>query len=219
MARKIIIGDIHGCNEELTELLQLVGPGRDDMLISVGDIVDRGPDSKQVFNFFRDRRNSLVLLGNHERKHLRGSLSFSQQSTAKQFGGNYEAALTVMGNFPCYYEDNDLIVVHAALNPAEPMEVQREDVLCGTMGGEKYLKSLYAGKKWYEEYRHLKPVVFGHHVTGKKPFIYRDTIFGIDTGACHGGWLTALCLPDFKFYSVKSRANYWSRANQNRKGR
>ena len=214
VARKIIIGDIHGCNEELADLLQLIGPGQGDMLISVGDIVDRGPDSKKVFNFFRDRENALVIRGNHEHKHLRGALSFSQQLTVRQFGGDYEAARTVMGTFPCYYEDDDLIVVHAALNPAEPMEAQREEVLCGTMGGERYLKALLAGKKWYEEYRRFKPVVFGHHVTGKKPFIYKDKIFGIDTGACHGGWLTALSLPDFKFYSVKSRDNYWSRVNQ-----
>jgi len=46
---------------------------------------------------------------------------------------------------------------------------------------------------------------------GKKPFVYQDSIFSIDTSACHGGWLTAITIPAFEIYSVKARENYWSR--------
>src|SRR4051794_14053788 len=55
MSRHIIIGDIHGCYKELLELLAHVGATDEDILVSVGDLVDRGPDSPAVLNFFRER--------------------------------------------------------------------------------------------------------------------------------------------------------------------
>ena len=68
--RKFIIGDIHGCFDELIELTQKVGLTADDLLISLGDIVDRGNKSKDVYEYFLNRPNSIVLIGNHERKHI-----------------------------------------------------------------------------------------------------------------------------------------------------
>jgi len=68
MKRKIIIGDIHGYYDELIGLLNQICPPADDLLISVGDIVDRGPKSLQVIDFFQVRENAVVLTGNHERK-------------------------------------------------------------------------------------------------------------------------------------------------------
>jgi hypothetical protein len=39
--------------------------------------------------------------------------------------------------------------------------------------------------------------------------IWKDRVFGIDTGCCHGRALTGLLLPDFRVVSVPSRANHW----------
>jgi len=55
------IGDIHGNYIELLELSNLMPPGE---FISVGDIIDRGPNSKKVIEFFM--KNGRVILGNHE---------------------------------------------------------------------------------------------------------------------------------------------------------
>ena len=211
MLRKIIIGDIHGCYDELLDLLNQIGPAENDVIISVGDFIDRGPKPVQVFNFFHNRANSIVLMGNHERKHVRGVLSLSQKITRHQFGRDYTKAKSWMMTFPYFIEDNDFIVVHAALQPGVPIKDQQEDILCGTMSGERRLKELLDGKKWNEAYNGTKPVIFGHKVVGKAPLIYKDRIFGIDTGACHGGWLTAITVPEFRIYSVKARENYWSR--------
>ena len=76
--RTIVIGDIHGCFRELLELLAVVGITEADRLISLGDIVDRGADSVQVYDFLKNRPNTIVLMGNHERKHLRQTLSYAQ---------------------------------------------------------------------------------------------------------------------------------------------
>ena len=211
MKRKIVIGDIHGCYDELLDLLDRIGPAEDDFLIPLGDIIDRGPRSTQVFNFFQSRRNTVVLMGNHERKHVRGVLSLSQKITRHQFDRDYTRAKSWMMTFPYFIEDNDVIVVHAALQPGISIENQQEDILCGTMSGERRLKALLNGKKWNEAYNGIKPVIFGHKVVGKTPLVYKDKIFGIDTGACHGGWLTAITVPEFRIYSVKARQNYWSR--------
>lgn len=43
--RTIVVGDIHGCMAELMALLEEVSFGPEDLLVAVGDLVDRGPDS------------------------------------------------------------------------------------------------------------------------------------------------------------------------------
>lgn len=43
MTRDIAIGDIHGCDQELLDLLEAAGATERDRIISVGDVVDRGP--------------------------------------------------------------------------------------------------------------------------------------------------------------------------------
>src|SRR4051812_43600965 len=65
-----VIGDVHGCYRELCELLDLLGPTRDDRLIFVGDLVVRGPDNASVVRLFTESRlpNTTVLLGNNEEK-------------------------------------------------------------------------------------------------------------------------------------------------------
>ncbi len=71
--KTLLIGDIHGCYTELLDLVEQAGLSGDDRIIALGDIVDRGPDTPQVLEFFRSRPKSLLLMGNHERKHIRWS--------------------------------------------------------------------------------------------------------------------------------------------------
>ena len=75
MARALVIGDVHGCLEELHELLALLDPSPGDRLFFLGDLVDRGPDSLGVVRLVRDlihqHPGSVALCGNHEDKWLR----------------------------------------------------------------------------------------------------------------------------------------------------
>jgi predicted phosphodiesterase len=73
--RLVAIGDIHGCLQELEELLQLIQPSAKDLIVFLGDLVDRGPDSKGVVDCVRELQLTypyvFSVLGNHDEKHVR----------------------------------------------------------------------------------------------------------------------------------------------------
>jgi serine/threonine protein phosphatase 1 len=209
--RTIAIGDIHGCYTELQQLLAKVKITEADCLISLGDIVDRGPDSVKVYDFLKDRPNTVVLMGNHERKHLLQTLSYSQDIVKVQFGERYPEFVEWVDHLPYYYETDTAIFVHAAVEAGIPITEQREEVLCGCTAGEKYLQKHYGETYWSQLYTDPKPVIFGHHVTGDHPLVIDQRVFGIDTGACHGGRLTALILPSFEIIQVQASQDYWQR--------
>jgi hypothetical protein len=74
MPKTYIIGDVHGCIDEIKELMQLLSPSTYDQLIFIGDLIDRGPDSsgvvRQVVQWSK-QMNVKLILGNHEEKFLR----------------------------------------------------------------------------------------------------------------------------------------------------
>ena len=210
MQKTLIIGDIHGCHAELLELLAKAGIGDEDLVVSVGDLVDRGPEPGEVVDWFRARENSVVICGNHERKHVRGVLSYSQQITRLQIGARYEEQVRWMAGLPYHWEREDVRVVHWGLFPGVPLAEVPEDVRAGTASGDARLKERFGEGPWYEHYQDDVPVVFGHAVVGPEPLVIRDRIFGIDTGACHGMRLTGLLLPELKLISVPARRDHWA---------
>ena len=218
---KIIVGDIHACTAELEELLDKIGFSPDDQVIALGDIFDRGPDNRGILRLFTENPQFLTLRGNHERKHLlidegRCKAALSQLITREELGEDYPGLLSFARNLPLYIELDEAILVHGALEPGIPFEKQDEKVLVSSIGGEKYLQKL--GRPWYESVDFGKPVIFGHKVY-ETPFIFKNRVYGIDTGCYRGGRLTAIVLPDFRIYSVKAKENYWKKNIDNYKAR
>lgn len=211
MPNTLIIGDIHGCYAELLDLLDRAAIGADDLLVSVGDLVDRGPDPGPVVELFRARAGSVVLCGNHERKHVRGVFSYSQQITRLQLGARYEDDVRWMAGLPYHWERPDVRVVHWGHFPGVPLELVPEDVRAGTTSGDARLRERYGERPWYDFYEDDVPIAFGHAVVGPEPLVIRDRIFGLDTGACHGMRLTGLLLPAMRLVSVPARADHWAR--------
>lgn len=212
--RTLIIGDIHGCYSELLDLCDAAALGADDIVVSVGDLVDRGPDPAGVVRWFRARANAVVLMGNHERKHVREVFSYSQEVTRVQMGDDYADAVAWMRDLPYFYETADVRVVHAACIPGTPLAETPEAILAGTTSGEAQLKKLFTAGWWHEHYTDAKPIVFGHHVTGPEPLLRDGKVFGIDTGCVHGHRLTALSVPEMKLYSVPSSGDHWKEIAQ-----
>jgi hypothetical protein len=211
----LVIGDIHGCFEEFQDLLDKAGLAEDDVIISLGDCVDRGPGTPAALRYFMEQPGTRMILGNHERKHLRGArqelqLARSQQISRLQFGDEYDQALSFMSSLPLYLELPEALLVHAYFEPGVPVADQHPSVLCGTRGGEWYLKGQYE-RPWYELYDGEKPLLVGHeNYTGDiQPLVHEDRVFGLDTACVTGKALTGLLLPSFRFVSVRSRADHW----------
>lgn len=214
----LLIGDIHGCWDELQELLDRAALAPDDEIIALGDIVDRGPDTVKVLDFFMQRPNARTLQGNHERKHVasfegRVRPAFSQQISRLQLGEErYPADCAFMDGLPLHIELDEALLVHGMLETGVPLAEQRDVVLAGTLTGQKYMEKNYE-RPWTEMYDGDKPIVVGHRDflgTGE-PFVRDDErVWGIDTGVYHGGRLTGLLLPDFELIQVAARVDHWS---------
>jgi len=54
MGRTIVVGDIHGCFDELTDLLELCGLQADDRVVAVGDLIVKGAKNREVLDLFID---------------------------------------------------------------------------------------------------------------------------------------------------------------------
>lgn len=216
--KTLIVGDIHGCWDEFDALLDAAALGADDRIISVGDLVDRGPQSPRVLRFFRDTPNAQAIMGNHERKHVRAARGAtdsaqSQLLTALQLGDEYPAALDYMAELPAYLQLDEVDIVHGFFEPGMRLQDQRANVIIGTSGGERSLLSAYTSP-WYTLYDGAKPLVVGHrnYVGAARPLLYPPAaphVYGLDTSCVYGGALTGLLLPDFRLISIASRTNYW----------
>jgi len=216
--RYFIIGDVHGCYDELQDLLDKAGLSGDDQIICIGDMVDRGLQSAEALDFFRTTPGVASIQGNHERKHvriLRGEIeaAASQVITRLQIGeADYPAAVAYTDTLPRWLELPDATLVHGFWEPGVPLENQRETVIVGTMSGEDYLKEKGIWP-WYEFYDGHKPLIVGHrdYSDGRmQPFIFQHRVYGIDSRCVYGGSLTGLLLPDFKLISVPSRGDHWN---------
>jgi len=214
--KRLIIGDIHGCYAELQHLLDRAGLSAEDEIIALGDIVDRGPDSPRVLDFFQKQPRARSLMGNHERKHVRSfygeiSPARSQRITRLQLGeAAYPEAVKFMLSFSRGLELPEAILVHGFWEPGRSLAEQLDTVAVGTLSGEHHLRRSYP-EPWYAGYDGEKPLIVGHHdyLQNGQPLVYQDQVFGLDTGCCTGGALTGLILPEFRMVSAPSRADYW----------
>jgi len=67
-----VVGDVHGCRESLDRLLGTLDIGEEDLVVFVGDLIRKGPDSAGVVELLRDSPNMYSVRGNNEEKVLRG---------------------------------------------------------------------------------------------------------------------------------------------------
>ncbi|MEC7987535.1 MAG: metallophosphoesterase [Myxococcota bacterium] len=211
MSRTIVIGDVHGCYEELMLLLKKLSFSDEDEVICVGDLIDRGPNPRAVVEFFMQHDNAHSLLGNHEDKHIRihsGELTpaLSQKICIEELGDFWHTAVAYFQRLPLWLERKGFHIVHAGILPfLRPNNQPRNVLLRGRMPwmASHYDKS-HGG--WWKYYNG-SPVVYGH-VFHREVHIENNT-FGIDTGACHGGHLTAFVLDNRQMVQVRSAEDYW----------
>src|ERR1700679_3863963 len=125
-----IISDIHGCIEEFNELLILLDYKSPNVrIISVGDLIDRGPDSVAVVRRCREL-DIEVCCGNHEAKFLKWWKNKGSRSDVYQKPAHYEQLsdddVNYIARMPLYIklEEQNTIIVHAGLKPSIPLDKQ-----------------------------------------------------------------------------------------------
>jgi len=211
MGRTIVIGDIHGCYDELTMLLERAKFSRDDKVVAVGDLTVKGPKSRQVLNlFYSDSRFSSVV-GNHDLALVRfwkgatSKLKASQELTFIELRSGGEHLLEYLSSLPSYIDLDAHVIVHAGLRPGVPLNQQSLDDLVElrTLGADRTARD---GTPWYEVYDDPKVVLFGHWPAAL-PRRGKSAI-GIDTGCVYGYQLTAYILETGEFLSVEAKTIY-----------
>ena len=211
MGRTIVVGDIHGCFDELIDLLQLVELQTEDHVIAVGDLTCKGPKTVEVLELFLTDQRFSSVVGNHDRllrQHLRGEpvrLTKEQRTALKELEFKRERYSQFLRSLPFTINLGSHLVVHAGIRPGVPLRRQMASDLTEirTMGADPTLKR---GVRWYDVYRGPKTVLFGHW-PAKKPRRARYAI-GLDTACVYGGELTAFIIEKNEFISVPARRAY-----------
>ena len=65
-SRTIVVGDIHGCYDELMALMEKVELQANDRVVSVGDLISKGPKSREVLELFISDKRFTSVIGNHD---------------------------------------------------------------------------------------------------------------------------------------------------------
>jgi bis(5'-nucleosyl)-tetraphosphatase (symmetrical) len=120
--RRIFIGDLQGCREELEDLLELLRyDGASDELHPVGDLVNRGPDSLGTLRLLRDLGAGGVL-GNHDMHLVRTVRGERRAGPRERMEAVLEAEdredlVAWLLQRPLLRAFDDLLCVHAGLHP------------------------------------------------------------------------------------------------------
>lgn len=230
-----IIGDVHGCFDELVELLKQLGhsvdeaafkitPANGRKLVFVGDLVDRGPKIPEVLKLVMNAVADNVALcvpGNHDVKlmrKLRGrdvQVTHGLAESLAQLSNETEKFRTDVADFiddlVSHYvlDGGNLVVAHAGMK----QEMQgrgsgavREFALFGETTGETDEFGLPVRYNWAAEYRGTAMVVYGHTPVPEPEWLNKTV--NVDTGCVFGGKLTALRYPEKEFVSVPAKQMY-----------
>jgi serine/threonine protein phosphatase 1 len=222
-ARLIFIGDIHGCYDELLALLERVTPSANDFVISVGDIVNKGPHPAKCLDLWR-ARGYLAVKGNNELKlldHAHPLLRFFARDNRDVL--RRRELIRCVESWPLVldFPDAGLTAVHGGFLPQ--MQVTAADVEAHAneiselrwirkKGGEWISVPKEKKKKedvlWAEKWKGERFVLYGHTPV-RKPKFDRFAL-GLDTGCVYGGALTAAVFRngEWTMESVQARGVY-----------
>ncbi len=138
--RRFVIGDIHGRVAALEHCLALAGFDREeDLLISLGDVCDRGEHTRECVDLLLQVKNLVYILGNHDQWFLKWALTGEADISWKAQGGRRTMAsydggpvpeehIRLLQEAPLYYllDEGTRLFVHAGIDPEKPLEEQSE---------------------------------------------------------------------------------------------
>ncbi|MFT5477527.1 MAG: bis(5'-nucleosyl)-tetraphosphatase (symmetrical) [Planctomycetota bacterium] len=233
--RRIFIGDIQGCREELERILEAVhfDPAADE-LHPVGDLVNRGPDSLGVLRLLRSLDAGGVL-GNHDLHLLnsaRGTRELRARDTIQDVlaADDREELVTWLAGRPLLRAWPDLLCVHAGISPAwKDPQRELEDIdplsnhpsigfvtrvrYCdgnGERPDEDWPEPAPPFRPWFEHWaereHETRTVVFGHWA--RMGLVRGTRARGLDTGCVWGKRLTAWIAEEDRMLHVPAARVY-----------
>jgi protein phosphatase len=231
-----IIGDVHGCYDELAALLgklgyQIAADGRSAAhpegrtAVFVGDLVDRGPATPAVLRLVMGMTaagTGFSVTGNHEAKLVRAlrgrdvtvshGLAESLAQLAAEPAEFTSQAMTFMDKLLGHVvlDDGKLVVAHAGLPEAmhgRASAAVRSFALYGDTSGETDEFGLPVRYPWARDYRGRAMVAYGHTPVPEAEWV-NGTVC-LDTGCVFGGRLTALRYPEREIVSVPAGRVYF----------
>ena len=234
-----IIGDIHGCYDELYALLEKLGyvvdsenctatPPEGRRVVFLGDLCDRGPKNIEVLRLIMSMVQAgaaYCIAGNHDAKllkKLRGAtvqLTHGLDKTVEQLSAQSDEFVAEVKNFldglisHYVFDNGKLVVAHAGLKEKYQGRGSgrvRDFCLYGDTTGETDEYGLPVRFPWATEYRGKAMVVYGHTPTPNVEAI--NNTFCIDTGCVFGGKLTAYRYPEREIVQVDAKQQYYAPA-------
>jgi len=211
-ARTVVVGDVHGCLEELLALIVKCGVTPDDRVVLVGDVVAKGPDSQGVVQWARES-GAHAVLGNHDAHVLRAiagdaAVKGHHVKVAGELGA---ADVRWLKERPLWLRlptASPHVVVHGGLVPGVPVEHQAREHLLNlrSITDDGKPSKRIEGKPWGAAWPGPEHAVFGHDaVRGLQQHKHAT---GLDTGCVYGRQLTALVLPANDLVSVDAHRAY-----------
>ncbi len=207
MSKVIIFGDIHGCHEEWRELIEKINPDKKDRLISVGDLICKGPSSRKTLDFAMSLPNLKCIVGNHELHFLKAWKSGDLDDLSKDYqkraldelGADLGRYIKWIETWPFYLDLEECLVVHAGIRAGIALDKQSPEELCN-------LRNLEDGTPWNEKYKGKKLIVYGHWA--RQGLSVKENTIGLDSGCVYGKQLSAVILPERKIVQVQARKAY-----------
>lgn len=228
--RTIIVGDIHGCIVEFDELIKTLSYNKEsDGLILLGDLIDRGPDSVGVVARAREMDLECVM-GNHDYKFLKWFRSVGSTNDVYDRHPHYtkfsDADINYIARMSNYIKLDNTVIVHAGLRPRVSLSNQMKEDLyyiryldkdmrfVSLKKINKFGKEALGARFWTEFWTGPESVVYGHNVHSySDPLIEQVatdvTCYGLDTGCCFGGRLTALILETKEIVQIQAKEIYY----------
>jgi len=218
--RYLIVGDLHGCYDELQELLKIADFKDDDILISVGDLTDRGPKNKLTVQFCMDLHEEgrfHSVMGNHDDRLMRWlkgnpvDEGCGLKETVREIKNNKsfrQKAFAFISTFPHILKTPAGYVVHGGFKPTNtPDNQSKSDCLyMRYYGGYGYFDDLN-GVMWYTLWpEHFPQVFFGHHPHDEREVM--PNVTSLDCGCVFDGTLNAFDSKTNKLITVEAKTDY-----------
>src|SRR5688500_9220915 len=161
-SRTIVVGDIHGCYDELMALVEKVNLGDRDRVVSVGDLITKGPKNREVLELFMTDPRFSTVIGNHDLQLRRKwcgedvELKPAQREAHRELKGEKDHYASFLNRLPFWIDLGTHLVVHAGLGPKnrEVLELFMTDPRFSTVIGNH---DLQLRRKWCGEDVELKP--------------------------------------------------------------